>query len=250
MSDMAPRVPDEYFRKRAGESDDVRESPLPETPSSRRPQQPVFTPLIREGIPPRLLLIILVLVIAVSFAVGRLLVFRPAAPEVEPVSETTEAASSSLANLAPFDGAVQAVAAGEAAGECLGSGSREAPSSLLDDDPSTIWRCPGDGEGESITFTFDPSATLVGMRLVNGNTAWTGRYESERRILSIRWQFSDGSYFVQGLAANERGFQEVRFPETESRSVTMTVESVTEPDEQSETLNAVSISALEFLAPA
>ncbi|NHB85490.1 hypothetical protein G7085_15040 [Tessaracoccus sp. HDW20] len=101
--------------------------------------------------------------------------------------------------------------------------------------------------GESVTFTFAPATTLVGVRLINGNTAWTGRYAAERRLLSIRWQFADGSFFVQGLAANNRGYQEVRFPAIDTSTVTMTVEAATEPGQQNEMVDAVSVTSLEFL---
>lgn len=129
------------------------------------------------------------------------------------------------------------------------SGQRDAPAALLDSDPSTIWRCRGDGSGELITFSFAAPVRLVGIRLINGNTVWTNRYLAERRITALRWTFSDGSYFDQGLAANDRAPQEVRFPEIYTSAVTMQVLSSTLPGDDSTLADAVSISSLEFLGP-
>lgn len=250
MKCMAPRVPDEYFRVRAGESGDVGETEPPDEPVEARPPAPTFTLPMRGGVPPRRLVVVLLLVLVAAFILGKL-VFRPAVPDTEPVMSPSPVATSGVqGNLAPFDGSVKAVEALEAHGECQGNGGREVPSALLDDDPATFWRCPGDGKGESIVFMFDDPTTLVGLRLINGNTVWTGRFAEERRILRIRWEFSDGSYFVQGLTVNNRGFQEVRFPEIQTRSVNMRIEDATDPGGESDTVNAVSISSIEFLAPA
>ena len=66
----------------------------------------------------------------------------------------------------------------------------------------------------------------------------------------MRWEFADGSFFVQGLSANNANPQEVRFPAVEVSTVTMVVGEATEPGDTTGTHDAVSISMLEFLAPA
>lgn len=247
---MAPRVPDEYFRKRASESDDVRQEETPDASSGARPQHESVTEPTREGIAPRLLVLILVLAMAAAFVVGRVLIFISETPRSEGVTVSpSPTATPSADTFVPYDGAVAVVAASEAMGGCREGGTRDNPDALLDSDPEGIWRCHGDGVGESVTFTFDSPAPLVGVRLINGNTVWAGRYAEERRLLSVRWQFSDGSYFVQGLAANNRGMQEARFPQVNTSSVTLTIEASTEPGEAADMVDAVSVSSLEFLAP-
>lgn len=245
---MVPRVPDEYFRERASESSDVREVPPRDAGSKAGPQRPVTQPL-RDGLAPRVLVLVLVLALAGGFILGRLFVFTPKAPAIPTASPTRFAATPNADAFAPYDGSVAVVAAKEALGGCREGGERDDPPALIDGDPATIWRCHGDGVGESVTFTFSPAVDLVGVRLINGNTAWAGRYTAERRLLSVQWRFADGSFFVQGLAANSRGLQEVRFPQVRTSSVTMTVESSTLPGESADLVDAVSISQLEFLTP-
>ena len=249
MADMAPRVPDEYFRKRASESEDVGVEEAPTAPAETRPEEPTLAQPAPGGIAPRLLVLILVVAVAAAFVIGRLLIFTPGQPEIVTPDKTPVATGSAADNFAPYDGTVSLAQPASVQGHCRSDGDRDAPEALIDDSPETIWRCKGDGVGESVTFTFVPDTTLVGVRVINGNTAWTGRYAAERRLLSIRWQFADGSYFVQGLAANNRGYQEVRFPSTDTGSVTMTVEASTEPGQLSEMVDAVSVTSLEFLTP-
>ncbi|WP_145952650.1 discoidin domain-containing protein [Tessaracoccus aquimaris] len=246
---MVPRVPDEYFRKRASESDDVREDQARDATDDQRPKPDDVAQPARDGIAPRLLVLILVAALAGAYILGRLVIFTPRAPDIPTISPSAAPTAPMSEGLAPYDGRVGAVKAHEALGECREGGQRDSPEALIDDDPDTIWRCHGNGVGESITFTFDPSVSLAGVRLVNGNTVWTGRYAAERRLLSVQWRFADGSYFVQGLAANNRGFQEIRFPQVTTGSVTMTVELATEPGDSADMVDAVSISSLEFLVP-
>ena len=249
MCAMVPRVPDEYFRKRAAESEDVREASSA-TPEGSRPESPVAPEPLRDGIAPRFLVLVLVMALAAAFIAGRLLIFKP---QVTPVPETSAPPSvlpSSPDSFAPYDGPVNAIAASAAFGECRGGGESEAVQALIDRDPQTIWRCEGDGRDETVSFTFEKGTLLAGIRLVNGNTVWTGRYGDERRLLSVRWEFADGSFFVQGLSANNANPQEVRFPAVEVSTVTMVVGEATEPGDTTGTHDAVSISMLEFLAPA
>ena len=108
-----------------------------------------------------------------------------------------------------------------------------------------------DVRGEMITFTLEEGEELVGVRLVNGNTISPERYKAERRILSVKWTFSDGSWAVQGLSANDRQPQEVRFPPvTIAGDVTMTVLDATVAGEATDTNDSVSISSMEFLGAA
>ena len=207
------------------------------------------------GISPRMLAGILALSLLVAFSVGRLFVFDTDPTPVVTVSppptpSLTSTGTSADDGLVAYTDAVVVTPALTAAGACLNDVSRDTPEMLLDNDPGTIWRCHGQGVGEMVSFTFSGRRPLVGVRLVNGNTAWADRYLQERRIVALRWEFDDGSFFVQGLAANNRNPQEVRFPPVTATGVTLTVLEVTEPGEEGVHVDAVSISSLEFLTPA
>lgn len=247
---MVQRVPDEYFRARATESDDVG----PQQPPRRTPQSSAVRSVapgeVRDGVAWRPLLVTLVLAVAVSFVLGRAFLFppvprpRPPDPTASPTAVTTSPQARSAAE---EEGAVVRVVT--ATGACLRDTGEPVVSALVDADAATIWRCPGDGVGEAIDFGFGRTVQLIGVRLVNGNTAWPDRYLAERQITRIRWTFPDGSFFEQGLAVNGRGPQEVRFPPVRTNAARLEIVSATEPGEEGERVDAVSISLLEFLGP-
>lgn len=254
MAAMEQRVPDEYFRP-AAESDDVRAEDIDRTLPGRAAAKAVAPADIRDGWSVRAVASLAVVALGVSFTVGRLWVFPPEEqPRQEPTAPPSVSAMPSPSGspdvLAPYDGAVAGVQAIAAEGRCAEGGSRDAPLALVDNNSETIWRCRGDGAEQSVTVRFPGVRTLVGLRVVNGNTVWTDRYLAERRILTIRWTFADGSFFDQGLAANDRTPQEVRFPETDTDRVTLTILESTPPGGISASMDAVSISALDFLGPA
>jgi len=253
MADMTQGLPDDLFRPGTGEpSAEVREERrLPRVP---RPASVKTIPLESSGISPRVLAGIIVLALLVAFALGRLFLFLPEVPVVEvspapsPSVTVTEATPSD--EFVAYSGPVITIPALTAEGTCEEGQTVEGAASLIDHDPATIWRCVGDGVGEKLSFTFSGRRPLVGVRVVNGNSAWTDRYLAERRIMSLRWEFDDGSFFVQGLAANNRNLQEVRFPPLTATSVTLTVLEVTAPGDETDDADAVSIAAVEFLSPA
>jgi len=77
---------------------------------------------------------------------------------------------------------------------------------LVDGVPETCWRMPGDGTGESITFSFDKPTELAEVGLVNGyaKTASdsSGSYDwyaGNRRTLQVEWTFDDGTIVTQDL---------------------------------------------------
>lgn len=253
MAAMEQRVPDEYFR-RAAESDDVRADDAPRGLPATAAVKAVAPTDVRDGWTPRAVASLAVVLLGVAFTIGRLWVFPPdvptgPAPTPSPSAPRSASATPSTA-LAPFDGPVTAVRAIDAEGRCLEGGSREAPLALVDNNADTLWRCRGEGVGESVTIRFPGARAVVGLRVVNGNTVWTDRYLAERRITAIRWTFADGSFFEQGLAANDRTAQEVRFPEVTTDTVTLTVLHTTPPGGSGTSVDAVSIGSLEFLAPA
>lgn len=252
MALMVQRVPDEYFRTGAAESDDVVTDPSPPRPPEDTTAESVAPRPARTRIPLRAAVIVAILAVALSYGIGRLFIF-PATPATLPVlspsAVPTRSPQPSPDGVRPYDGPLTAIAPVAAAGECQQGGTRESPMSLLDDDPSTPWRCRGSGVGETFTVVFEGTVPLVGIRLINGNTAWQDRYSAERRITAIRWTFADGSYFEQGLAASDPNPQEVRFPRLLSDRATVEVLNSTVPGGVDESSDAVSISSLEFLTP-
>lgn len=249
MAAMVQQVPDEYFRKRVAESADVEEA------KPKRPQattvKTVVPRRVREGLTLRAAAILFTMALATAFVLGRLVLFPPVTPSSPATPAITQSFSPepSPEALAPYDGPVVAVPAVTAQGECQEGGTRESPLGLVDEDPDTLWRCRGNGVGEKFTVVFEGPVSLAGIRVVNGNTAWDGRYAVERRITALRWTFADGSYFDQGLAANDRNPQEVRFPVLSTDRATVEVLTSTVPGEAADNSDAVSISTLEFLGP-
>lgn len=255
MAAMPKRLPDKLFRDQG--TADSQDTGGPADPSSLRTSRPrlpfrsrelkeIAAPMVVAGVVGALL---------VGFAVGKLVVVQPegSMPQVTVVSTsaTPTALPSPESTLVPWSGPVQSIPVLSAEGSCQDTISLEPPSNLLDDDPTSVWRCRGAGVGESITFTLEPDREVVGVKLVNGYAISQERYLAERRILSVKWTFGDGSWVVQGFGANDRQPQEVRFPPTStSGQITMTVLDATVPGVADKTKDAVSISSLEFLGVA
>ncbi len=257
---MPKRLPDELFRDpdAAESADSQADAPTP-GPTPLRSRLPFRTREVREFAPPMVVAGVVGALI-LGFGVGKLVAVQSdggsmSSPEPTATSPlaTPSAMPSPESTLVPFSGAVRPVPLLDATGQCQAvlTPDTDPPSNLLDDDPDSRWSCWGPGVGETLTFTLEPDQTLVGVRLVNGNTSSPERYLAERRILSIKWTFSDGTWVVQGLSANKRQQQEVRFPPTVvTGDVTMTVLDATVPGESAKANDAVSISSLEFLGVA
>ncbi len=251
-------MPEGLFRDQVkAESADV--APAPEEPGSDDAGSGAAPAPVRRGLAPRVVVAGVLGALLIGFAVGRLIMFTAASPAVTqsapaPVAPSATAASPSASapvTLVPYDGNVGVLAVRDAYGRCIDGRSDDEPVNLIDNNAGTIWRCPGGGVGEVIRFSLATSDVLVGVRVINGNTVWPDRYLSERRILTIRWTFSDGSFVDQGLSGNDPQPQEVRFPPVTGASwVTLTVVAVTVPGSTEPDHDAVSISALDFLTPA
>lgn len=251
MAAMTQSLPDDLFRPGADEQPaEVREERR--SPRARGSSSVKTIPVERRGVSARVLAGAIVLSVLVAFTVGRVFLFPPESPvvEVSPAPSPSALRTTPSDEFVAYSGPVITVPALTATGTCPEEGDGERARSLIDADPASIWRCAGDGLGEQLEFTFTGRQPLVGVRVVNGNTAWSGRYLQERRVLTLRWEFDDGSFFLQGLAASNPNPQEVRFPPLSATSVTVTVEASTSPGEQWQEFDAISISAVEFLSPA
>ena len=91
--------------------------------------------------------------------------------------------------------------------DITGSPVTFAAGNLLDGVPETCWRMPGDGTGQSITFSFDEPVEVSEVGLVNGyaKTASdaSGTYDwyaGNRRTLQVEWTFDDGTILTQDLS--------------------------------------------------
>lgn len=73
---------------------------------------------------------------------------------------------------------------------------------MWDGKPSTAWRMPGDGRGETLVFTLAEATELTEVGLINGyakidqGTDW---YRGNRRIRQVEWEFDDGTVVTQDL---------------------------------------------------
>ena len=97
--------------------------------------------------------------------------------------------------------------------------------------PSTAWRMAGDATGQSVTVTLARPAIISRVGLVNGyakQVAGVDWYPNNRRILAVTWGFEDGSS-VEQTFAERPGVQQLKVPPVESRTVTITITSVTPP---------------------
>ncbi|WP_165444798.1 NADase-type glycan-binding domain-containing protein [[Pseudopropionibacterium] massiliense] len=234
---MSKRLPDEYFRQTISESSDVR--------STASGEGPWVSPG-GSGRRPRWVSLRLVIASCVAAALVGVMGTRLAMqPESETSSPTPSPSITSVLDLTPYDGAATPVAAYRATGECSQDGQDRA-AALVDARADTIWRCPGGGVGETITFGFPPGTELVGVRIVNGD-ATGDAYRTGRRIMAVRWTFSDGSWTVQPLDISHPEYQEVRFPPVVTEDVLMTVLSTTEPGGPGTDADAVAVSRVEFL---
>lgn len=75
---------------------------------------------------------------------------------------------------------------------------------LLDGIPETCWRMAGDGTGEEIVVTLPQETRLTEVGIVNGyakvdDGAGVDWYHGNRRVLTVEWEFDDGTTLTQDL---------------------------------------------------
>ncbi|WP_193605481.1 NADase-type glycan-binding domain-containing protein [Nocardioides dongkuii] len=117
-----------------------------------------------------------------------------------------------------------------------GGTTRYTADRMLDGDPTTAWRMPGDGTGSEITFTLPEPTRLRSVGLVNGyaKTA-TGAgdgvldwYAGNRRVLAVEWVLDDGTTVPQELAEG-RALQTVRVGGATTSTVVLRLLEVSTP---------------------
>ena len=116
---------------------------------------------------------------------------------------------------------------------------------MLDGDPETCWRMPGNGAGGEITVTLENQTHLTSVGMVNGYAKSAGDldwYAGNRRVLAVEWVFDDGTTVEQELS-------ETREPQTvdvdvTTRTVVVRLVSVSEPGTGPEARDYTAISEL------
>lgn len=110
-----------------------------------------------------------------------------------------------------------------------------AAANVLDGDPSTAWRMPGDGTGAELTFSFAEPVTLSEVGLVNGyakSDGPSGRrvdwYAANRRVLAVEWLFDDGSALTQQLTET-RSLQTMSLDDVRTATVRLRLLAVSAP---------------------
>lgn len=113
---------------------------------------------------------------------------------------------------------------------------RYVAANMLDGVVSTAWRMPGDGTGETLTFTLPSEFVLTEVGLINGYAKLDrdGRghtinwYARNRRITRVTWSFDDGSTVTQRLGRTLR-IQRLSLDPTRTTTVKLTLDRVSAP---------------------
>lgn len=115
--------------------------------------------------------------------------------------------------------------------DTAGNRTTYAAGNMLDGDPTTCWRMPGDGARSEITVTLAGRTHLTSVGMINGyaKTAEDGTdwYAGNRRVLAVEWVFDDGTTVEQELTET-REMQPVDVDVT-TRSVVIRLVAVSEP---------------------
>lgn len=129
----------------------------------------------------------------------------------------------------PVVAAVSATCMRDPSKDSLGQPASYEPERAIDGDPTTAWRCTGDGVGQSITLELAGPAAVDRVGVVPGLAKTdpgdlTDRYAQNRRLVRIRLDTDAGS--VQATldpSATNRAMQYVDLPAMTTRRVTVTI---------------------------
>ncbi|KRF17984.1 hypothetical protein ASG90_06605 [Nocardioides sp. Soil797] len=124
------------------------------------------------------------------------------------------------------------------------------PTNMLDDDPSTAYRLPGDASGRTITFELPDEATIHEVGLINGyaKTDTTGNrkvdwYPKNRRITEVEWSFDDGTTVTQTLR-DSSDLQVINVDAAVTRTISLRIVSVSAPGRGNLSKNVTAISSV------
>ncbi|MBW3603017.1 MAG: protein kinase [Actinobacteria bacterium] len=112
---------------------------------------------------------------------------------------------------------------------------------VLDADPSTAWRVPGDGVGETLEFAFGRPVQLAEIGLVPGYDKidpidGTDRFTQNRRVVRARAIFDDGTSVAMALQDDRR----IQFTRVDVVTSTVTLEILEVTDNPERDFTAIS----------
>ena len=233
---------------------------LPMQPGAARPPEPPGRETPRRGYGWLIALLALLVVVAGGVGVGMYLSPqqapsrtaastkpRASAPADDPASGGPSEDPNPV--VVPTDAAVSCQA--PPATDDAGNKVSYAPNQMYDGDLGTAWRCNGDGEGQTVIFSFESDVTVSKVSLVNGYTkvdpaSGNNRYGEYRRVTEVRWTFPDGSAYSQKLRDGVEEPQSLEIPATKADELTLTILKTTSPGSKAKTRNAVLISEAAF----
>jgi hypothetical protein len=106
----------------------------------------------------------------------------------------------------------------------------EAPN-MLDGQPDTAWRMPGDASGSEVVLRLDSPTTITAVGLVNGyaksEQGYDG-YAANRRITAVEWVFDDGTVVPQDLEETPE-LQGVEVDDVTTSTIVLRILAVTPP---------------------
>ncbi len=120
---------------------------------------------------------------------------------------------------------------------------------MLDGNPRTAWRMPGDGTGEEIVLRLAKKARLTRVGLINGYAKKAGSfdwYQGNRRIESVIWTFDDETSVRQKLTESRR-LQSVKIPSVKTSTVRLRLDRVSAPGTGRASRNYTAISEVELV---
>lgn len=213
-----------------------------------QPLPPTAPPARRHGFVPMAIAGVCALLLLVLLALW--LVFRPVSRD----ESTADRSSSAAGSTRPSDTAASDGGAAGEPGDLAGQAQVDVPAvavpnqdvsgrtvtydatNMLDGDPQTAWRMPGDGTGAELTIDLGAPTAVTELGLVNGyakvDRDTAGRevrwYPRNRRILEVSWTFDDGTSLSQTLDQTTR-LQSIEVPEVTTSSITLRLVEVSPP---------------------
>jgi hypothetical protein len=124
---------------------------------------------------------------------------------------------------------------------------------MLDGQPDTSWRMPGDGTGTELTFTLAAPTALTRVGMINGyaKTAVEGGrklnwYIGNRRVLAATWIFDDGTEVAQPLGATKQ-MQTIDITAVTTSTVRLRLDAVSAPGTGRSARNYTAVSEVTFV---
>jgi serine/threonine protein kinase len=137
---------------------------------------------------------------------------------------------SPVVELSPIDANASSTA--ESGFDAGGNTTSFSALNVLDGDPTTAWRTPGDGAGEWVTIDLGSTKEVTNVGLIPGYAKidpvdGTDRFYDNRRITEVEWRFDDGQAVRQTF--DETATVQSIPVDAETRAVEVYIVSTTEP---------------------